>query len=398
MIICGGGASGFFAAINIAAKHPDYQVTILEKSSHILSKVRISGGGRCNVTNARTEARELVGFYPRGEKKLYSLFKQFSTHDMVEWLEDKGVKTHTEADLRMFPISNSSQTIIDCFTEAAGQHGVKLLRNCGFSHLEQPGSGWRVHTLNGDVLQADVVVMATGSAPSVWKKMAELGLQMEQAVPSLFTFNIKDERLKELAGISFPEAKVRISGTKLEEQGPLLITHWGLSGPAILKLSAWGARWLADQKYRFSIQISLLPDYNFDQLREALQAFKQLNPTRKVKNFRREEIPRRYWERLLEVLDIKPDLPFGELPKKMINKLAVELGQATFEVKGKSTFKEEFVTCGGVSLSEVDLKTMESRRFPGLYFTGEVLNIDALTGGFNFQSCWTTAWLISEHV
>jgi predicted Rossmann fold flavoprotein len=221
---------------------------------------------------------------------------------------------------------------------------------------------------------------------------------MESAVPSLFTFNIKDARLAELSGMSFPEVKVRITGTKLEDQGPLLITHWGLSGPAVLKLSAWGARWLAEQKYHFSIQLNFLPDYNFDQFRQELLNFKAEHPTRKVKNYHREEIPNRYWDRLLQVLEIHPDLPFGELPNKMINKLAVELTQATFEVHGKSTFKEEFVTCGGVALSEVNMQTMESRRYPGLYFTGEVLNIDALTGGFNFQSCWTTAWLLSEAV
>ncbi|MFP4096722.1 MAG: NAD(P)/FAD-dependent oxidoreductase [Cyclobacteriaceae bacterium] len=398
VVICGGGASGFFAAINIARKHPDYRVMLLEKGSQVLSKVRISGGGRCNVTNARTQPSELVKFYPRGEKKLHSLFKQFSTDDMVRWLAENGVQTHTEADLRMFPTTNSSQTIIDCFLQEAERYGVQLMRNCGFADLHKKENGWEVETQNGERIPADMVVMATGSAPSVWKKLEAMGLQMETAVPSLFTFNIKDERLKDLSGMSFPEVKVRITGTKLEDQGPLLITHWGLSGPAVLKLSAWGARWLAEQKYRFSIQLNFLPDYNFDQFRQELLNFKAAHPTRKVKNYHREEIPKRYWERLLQVLEISPDMPFGELPNKMINKLAVELTQATFDVHGKSTFKEEFVTCGGVALTEVNMQTMESRRFPGLYFTGEVLNIDALTGGFNFQSCWTTAWLLSEAV
>ena len=396
--MCGGGASGFFAAINIADKHPDYEVTLLEKSSQVLSKVKVSGGGRCNVTNARTQPSELVKFYPRGEKKLYPLFKAFSTADMVRWLAERGVKTHTEADLRMFPLSNSSQTIIDCFVEAARTSGVQLKKNCGMSAFSPTEKGWEVLTLEGERLQADALIIATGAAPSVWKKLEGLGLQVERPVPSLFTFNIKDPRLKDLLGMSFQEVHVRITGTKLEEQGPLLITHWGLSGPAVLKLSAWGARWLEEQKYHFNIQINFLPDYNFDQFRQYLLQFKAEHPTRKVKNFHPEQIPNRYWERLLAYLEIDPDLPFGELPNKLINKLTVELTQAIFEVRGKSTFKEEFVTCGGVALSEVNLKTMEARRFPGLYFSGEVLDIDALTGGFNFQACWTTAWLISEAV
>jgi len=398
VVICGGGASGFFAAINIARKHPEYKVTILEKSSQVLSKVRISGGGRCNVTNARTKPGELVKFYPRGEKKLYSLFKEFSTNDMVNWLADEGIQTHTEADLRMFPTTNSSQTIINCFLQNVEQYGVELRRNCGFLDIKPTETGWEVTTASNDVIAADIVVMATGSSPAVWKKLEAIGLKMESAVPSLFTFNIKDPRLEALSGMSFSEAKVRITGSKLEDQGPLLITHWGLSGPAILKLSAWGARWLATQNYHFRVQINFLPEYNFDQFRSELLNYKASHPTRKVKNYHREEIPNRYWERLLQVLEISPDLPFGELPNKMINKLSVELTQAEFEVRGKSTFKEEFVTCGGVALSEVDLKTMESKRFPGLYFSGEVLNIDALTGGFNFQSCWATAWQISEAV
>lgn len=396
--MCGGGASGFFAAINIARKHPDYQVTLLEKTNKVLSKVKVSGGGRCNVTNARTNPSELVKFYPRGQKKLYSLFKTFSTQDMVDWLEASGVHTHTEADLRMFPTSNSSQTIIDCFLEAAQSGGVEIRKNCGLADFSQSGRGWKVVTQQDEQLEADALVIATGSAPSIWNKLAEMGLTIEKAVPSLFTFNIKDPRLQGLSGMSFGDVSVRITGTKLEEQGPLLITHWGLSGPAVLKLSAWGARWLEAQKYHFDIMLNFLPESNFEEFRQELLSFKAAHPTRKVKNFHKEEIPNRYWENLLTYLEINPDLPLGELPNKLINKLTVELTQASFEVSGKSTFKEEFVTCGGVALAEVDLKTMEAKRFPGLYFSGEVLDIDALTGGFNFQSCWSTAWLISEAV
>ncbi|MDF9795728.1 putative Rossmann fold flavoprotein [Catalinimonas alkaloidigena] len=398
IIVCGGGASGFFTAINIASKHPDYQLILLEKTNKVLSKVKISGGGRCNVTNARSKPSDLVKFYPRGQKKLHSIFKSFSTSDMVEWLDKSGVKTHTEADLRMFPVSNSSQTIIDCFMEAAHETGVEIRKNCGLTGFSQTKKGWKVETQQGETLEADALVIATGSAPSVWKILGKMGLAVEKAVPSLFTFNIKDSRLQGLSGMSFGDVSIRISGTKLEEQGPLLITHWGLSGPAVLKLSAWGARWMEEQKYRFNVQLNFLPTSNFEQFREELLSFKATHPGRKVKNFQKEEIPKRYWECILSFLDINPDLTFGELPNKMINKLTVEIMQAGFEVRGKSTFKEEFVTCGGVALAEVDLKTMEAKRFPGLYFSGEVLDIDALTGGFNFQSCWSTAWLISEMI
>jgi len=396
--VCGGGAAGFFAAINIAEKHPDYQVSLLEKSSKVLSKVKISGGGRCNVTNARHQASELVKFYPRGQKKLHPLFKSFTTKDMVDWLEAHGVATHTEEDLRMFPRSNNSQTIIDCFMQAAQQSRVQLKTNCGLSTFEQSKEGWTVHTTQNESLFADVLVIATGSAASVWKKLGALGLLVEKAVPSLFTFNIQDPRLEGLSGMSFSEVSARVSGTKLEDQGPLLITHWGLSGPAVLKLSAWGARWMEEQKYQFSVQINFLPDYNFDQFRAYLDRYKAEHPKRMVKNFSLEAVPNRYWERLLKYLNIQPEMPFAELPKKQLNKLCVELTQATFDVKGKSTFKEEFVTCGGVALSEVDLKKMEAKSYPNLFFCGEVLDIDALTGGFNFQSCWSTAWQVSSSV
>ena len=394
--MCGGGASGFFAAINIARIHPHYHVTILEKSSKVLSKVKVSGGGRCNVTNARTKPSELVKFYPRGEKKLYALFKRFSSKDMVNWLGDMGVSIRAEDDQRMFPITNSSQTIIDCFLDTAQQVGVIVKRNCAFAGIRRLGQAWEVTLQGGQTVVGDIVVMATGSAPSVGKQLRALGLNMEPPVPSLFTFNIKDSRLQGLAGMSFSEVQVRVTSSKLEEDGPLLITHWGLSGPAILKLSAWGARWLAKYNYNFDIQVNFLGNKNFDQCRQDLLNYKVDHAARLVKNYPLSSLPKRYWERLLQVHEISLSTPFGDLPNKMLNKLAVELTQATFKVQGKSTFKEEFVTCGGVSLSEIDLNTMQSKRFPGLYFTGEVLNIDAITGGFNFQSCWTTAWIAAE--
>lgn len=398
IVICGGGAAGFFAAINIAEKHPDYQVTILEKTNKILSKVRISGGGRCNVTNERKNPSELVKFYPRGEKKLYPLFKEFSTDDMKRWLGARGVKTKTEPDLRVFPISNSSQTIIDCFLGLVKKYNIQLILNEGMDSFIESKSKWTVITTKNKKFIADNLIIATGSAPSIWKKLQKMDFKIEPPVPSLFTFNIKDPRIHELLGVSFDHTEVKITGTKLKEEGPLLITHWGLSGPAILKLSAWGARELAELNYKFDILINFIPGKNYDQGRKVVTDYIAQHPKRKVINYPIADLPKRYWENICRYIEINEQALFLELGKKAINKLTEELTQAKFSVTGKSTFKEEFVTCGGISLSEVDLATLQSKRFPDLYFAGEVLDIDAITGGFNFQSCWSTAWIISNSV
>ncbi|MGK7390524.1 MAG: NAD(P)/FAD-dependent oxidoreductase [Candidatus Cyclobacteriaceae bacterium M2_1C_046] len=398
VIICGGGAAGFFAAINIAEKHPDYRITILEKSNKILSKVKISGGGRCNVTNERNKPSELVKFYPRGEKKLYPLFKRFSTDDMKRWLSDRGVKTKTEADLRVFPVTNSSQTVIDCFLRLINKYNIQLVLNEGLDSFEQKQDKWTVITTKNKKIIADVLLIATGSAPSIWKKLQEMSVKIEPPVPSLFTFNIKDPRIQELSGVAFDKVEVKITGTKLKEEGPLLITHWGLSGPAVLKLSAWGARDLAELNYRFDILINFIPEKNFDQGRQIISRYISQHPKRKVVNNPIIDVPKRYWESICRYIEINDEALFSDLGKKSINKLTEELTQGKFSVTAKSTFKEEFVTCGGVSLSEVDLETLQSNKFPNLYFAGEVLDIDAITGGFNFQSCWSTAWIISESV
>lgn len=399
ILVIGGGASGFFAAINIAEKFPLDEITILEKSSKTLQKVKISGGGRCNVTNAREKPSDLMKFYPRGGKKLYGLFSQFGTKDMVSWLAERGVATKTESDLRMFPASNHSQTIIDCFWRLIQQHHVQVRTGEGVDAIQSlPTGAWQVSTQSGKQYQADKLIIATGSSPAFWQKIAQLGLQLNTPVPSLFTFNIKDSRIATLPGVSFADAQVKIAGTKLMESGPLLITHWGLSGPAILKLSAWGARELEAKNYRFTIVVNFVAGKTFDEIRAELQANKVNHPQRKVENYPVEGIPKRYWENMLALMDTKPGHVFGELSKKQINKIAEEITQAHFEVTGKSTFKEEFVTCGGIDLAEVDLKTMQAVRFPNLYFCGEVLDIDAITGGFNFQSCWTTAWIVSEAI
>ena len=396
VIVVGGGAAGFFTAINIAEKHPDYKVTILEKSNKILQKVKVSGGGRCNVTNERNNPSELVQFYPRGQKKLYPLFKTFSTQDMVHWLHKRGVETKAETDKRMFPVTNSSQTVIDCFLELTQKYNIPVLKNHALQKIEQANGTWTIHT-NQKIFLADKVVMATGSSPATWKILKETGLELTDIVPSLFTFNIKDERIKDLQGISFENATVKVAGSKLMDNGPLLITHWGLSGPVTLKLSSWGAYELENVKYRFEILLNYL-GLSPDQVRHQLQEYGNHHPKRKVFNYALFDLPKRFWERMVNYCSITPEAPFSELSKKHINKLVEELTQGRYLVTGKSTFKEEFVTAGGVKLSEISLKTFEAKRFPGFYLAGEVLDIDALTGGFNFQACWSAGWVISESV
>ncbi len=393
--IIGGGAAGFFTAINIAEKCPHAKVTILEKTGKVLQKVKVSGGGRCNVTNGREQPSELVPFYPRGGKKLYRPLSQFGTTDMRSWLSEHGVATKVEEDLRAFPVSNSSQTIIDCFLHHCLKLKIDVQRNQVVTGIF-PNDQWRVKTTTSEH-DFDIVIIATGSSEMAWKWLEPLGLQLVPRVPSLFTFNIKDPRLQGLQGLAFPDAQIKIAGTKLRESGPLLITHWGLSGPAVLKLSSVGARELADRDYQFQIIVSF-PHKEAEAFRAELQASIHSNPKKQLGNLKVAGCPERYWTNLLKFLGIKSDGPLGELSKKDINRLTEEITQASFTVTGKSTFKEEFVTSGGVALSEIDLNSMEAKKHPGLYFAGEVLNIDALTGGFNFQSCWTAGWLISDHI
>lgn len=396
VIVIGGGAAGFFTAINIAEKHSDYEVVIVEKTSKLLQKVRVSGGGRCNVTNARSVPSELVKFYPRGQKKLHSVFKDFSTSDMVEWLSAHGVRTKAEADQRMFPVTDNSQTIIDCFLQSAQRLGIKIIQHTNVNQLTPVGSQWKITTSNQE-LMADKVIVATGASPAMWEVLQQTGLEITSIVPSLFTFNISDARLEELQGVSFETCSVKVASTKLVEQGPLLITHWGLSGPAILKLSAWGAYELHETNYRFYLLVNFI-DQEPEKARQDLFDYKAKHQKRKVVNYPLFDLPRRFWERMTHYCDISETTPFSDLSKKQINKLIEELCQGRYEVNGKSTFKEEFVTAGGVALKEIDLNSFEAKRFPGLYLAGEVLDIDALTGGFNFQACWSAGWVISEHL
>ena len=398
IVIIGGGAAGFFTAINLARLQPTWRVEILEKTSKLLSKVKISGGGRCNVTHHCFDPKQLATHYPRGEKKLRAVFQQFQPQDTIQWFKKRGVTIKNEADNRMFPDTDNSQTIIDCFLKEADRYGVQINTKCGVKSLHQKeDDSWEIALENGKSKVADKVIIATGSQPSAWRMLHALGLKMVEQVPSLFTFNCKDHRLKALQGLSFPNAQVKVAGTKLIAEGPLLITHWGLSGPAILKLSAWGARILNEKKYEFDIMISF-SNRNQEAIRTLLKEAKETQGKKLVSNLSVDGIPKRYWQRLCEIAQIPPQQIMGELPKKLFNKLVEELSQGLFTIRGKSTFKDEFVTAGGVDLSEIDFKTMQARRFPNLHFSGEVLDIDAITGGFNFQACWSTAWLLAHAV
>jgi len=395
VFIVGGGAAGFFAAITCAEANPALSVTILERGKSVLEKVRISGGGRCNLTHACFQPKPLTKFYPRGEKPLLSPFHQFQCKDTVEWFENRGVKTKIEADGRMFPVTDRSQTVIDCLLGAAQKAGVRVLTSTRVTKISlatDDSQQWTVTTPAADY-RADKLMLATGSNPKIWAMLQEIGHQTIAPVPSLFTFNIKDERIKDLAGLSVSNALVKVPGTKLTASGPLLITHWGLSGPGVLKLSAWGARILNEKQYDFDLQVNWLGKINYNEAAEQLEKIKEENRLRLVVKYPQFDLPRRLWQRMIRAAGIEEDRKWVNLAKKQFNKLVTELTQGTYAVKGKSTFKDEFVTAGGVLLKEVDFKNFKSRNLPNLYFAGEVLNIDAVTGGFNFQAAWTGGWL-----
>lgn len=398
IIIIGGGAAGFFAAINCAENNPDYTVTILEKSSSLLAKVKISGGGRCNVTHACFEPKDLVKFYPRGEKQLLGPFTRFNPSHTIDWFLQRGVEIKREDDGRMFPITDSSQTIIDCFLSEAKRLRVKISMQCGVEKMQMANGKWQINTSTNEVIAADAVIVTTGSSHSVWKMLEQLGHKIVPPVPSLFTFNINDERIKGLEGLSVERAGVSVvSNSKLCSTGPLLITHWGLSGPAILRLSAWGARELAVVNHKFEIEINWL-NKDFSEVKEILKLFKQNHPKKGVVTTPLFGIPKRLWERLITFNLKLTASNFANLPNAQIESLARELTASRFKVSGKSTFKDEFVTSGGVDLAEVDFRTMQSKKVPNLFFAGEVLDIDAITGGFNFQAAWTTAFIAAQTI
>jgi hypothetical protein len=396
VIVIGGGAAGFLAAITCAESAPGTEVVLLEKGPQFLSKVRISGGGRCNVTHACFDAREFASRFPRGGQALIGPFQRFQARDTVEWFESRGVKLKTEEDGRMFPVTDSSQTIIDCLINAAKRAGVKLLTGRGVDEVEKRGDG-RFETIlsNRETLQCDHLLLATGGCRTVaMGRLAEsLGHTLVPPVPSLFTFHIEVPWLRDLAGVSVQEVEAAVPGTKLRERGPLLVTHWGLSGPVILRLSAWGARELHALDYKFPLHVNWLPELNENGIYDELNRCHKEQPGRLMVNVPIGSLAARLWKQLFLSTGIPPGMRWAELSRANRRGLVEKLRRTEFSVTGKSLNKEEFVTCGGVKLSEVNFKTMESRICPGLHFAGELLDIDGITGGFNFQSAWTTGWI-----
>jgi len=396
IIIVGGGAAGFFTAINIAEKNPKLKIAILERGKEVLSKVRVSGGGRCNVTHACFEPNELVKFYPRGEKELRGPFHQFCSGDTIEWFEKHGVELKIEDDGRMFPVSNSSQTIIDCFLEATGKLGIKVLTGQSVQSIFNAENHWKIDTQDENYA-TEKLVLATGSNPKIWEMLQTQGHAIVSPVPSLFTFNIKDSRIKELPGVA-AQVTVNVKDTKLESTGPLLITHWGMSGPAILKLSAWGARTLFDKNYQFTIYVNWLNDVDPEDAEKILKDLKQEHAKKAVSKKSPFEFPNRLWESLVLASGIEAETKWADLSKIQLQNLTSQLTKAEFKVNGKSTFKEEFVTAGGIDLKEINFKTMESKLHQNLYFAGEIVNIDAITGGFNFQNAWTSGFILANNI
>ncbi len=396
IVIVGGGAAGFFTAINIVEKNPSYKVAILERGKEVLTKVRVSGGGRCNVTHACFVPNDLVKFYPRGEKELRGPFHQFCSGDTIEWFEKHGVELKIEEDGRMFPVSNSSQTIIDCFIQTAKKLGIDVLTGQSVQSIFKGNDYWKIET-NVANYSCEKIVLATGSNPKIWDLLSEIGHTIITPVPSLFTFNIKDKRIKDLMGVS-AVASVKVKNSKLEASGPLLITHWGMSGPGILRLSAWGALELADKKYQFAIEVNWLNEITLEEAEEKLKELKLEHSKKAVSKKSPFEFPNRLWESLVFASEISEETKWADLTKKQLQNLALQLTKGEFQVNGKSTFKEEFVTAGGIDLKEINIKTMESKIHENLFFAGEIINVDAITGGFNFQNAWTGGFIVSEAI
>jgi predicted Rossmann fold flavoprotein len=396
IVIVGGGAAGFFAALACAESQSGAEILILEKTSQFLSKVKISGGGRCNVTHADFDAREFSRRFPRGERALISAFGKFQASDTVAWFENHGVKLKIESDGRMFPTTDSSQTIIDCLINAAQKAAVKLKFDCGVvSATKKSGGGFELKLSNEENLSCDKLLLAIGGCrtPALGQLAVSLGHSLEPPVPSLFTFHIEIPWLRQLAGISVENIEASVPETKLRERAALLLTHWGLSGPAILRLSAWGARELHERNYNFPLQINWLPKLSEEKLAAEFQARRKSQPAKMIVNFPIAPLPARLWEQLVIASDIARDTRWSALSGAAQHKLINQLLRSEFSVTGKSLNKDEFVTCGGVKLGEVNFKTMESKICPGLFFAGEVLDIDGITGGFNFQAAWTTGWI-----
>ncbi len=407
LLVIGGGAAGFFCAVNAARLDPSMEVILVERSNKLLSKVKVSGGGRCNVTHACFSIADMIKRYPRGASFLKKAFHHFFTTDTIQWFEERGVPLKTEADGRMFPVTDSSETIIQCLIREANRYGVRILMNKEVKELRvrssELGVGskrFEVVFANGEVDYADYVCIASGGYPKTiqYEWLGSSGHHIEEPVPSLFTFNMPGNEITSLMGVSVERVVVKIAGTKLSEEGPLLITHWGMSGPAVLKLSAWGARGLKVKSYEFIVVVNWLPEFNENTLREKLQRLRFDIATQKMINRNPFGVPNRLWEYLLKQSGIGEDLRWADCPAAAQNKLVKNLCAQQFPVKGKTTFKEEFVTAGGIALNEIDFNTMQSKKLPGLFFAGEVIDADGITGGYNFQNAWTTGWIAAHGI
>ena len=396
--VIGGGAAGFFAAISVKENHPSHQVILFEKTSKVLSKVRISGGGRCNVTHDCSDIPTLCDAYPRGGKKLKSIFYQFNINDTVDWFKTRGIPLKTETDGRMFPITDNSQSIIDCLESEIKHLNVTLKFGQTIKNIEQDEKEWKLNFKDQPSQNFDFVIVATGGSPKIngfnWLK--NLGHNIISPVPSLFTFNMPQETIKKLMGLVVENARIKINNTKIITQGPLLITHWGMSGPAILKASAFGARELSKCDYKFEIQVNWVNETNTEILFNKLQDFSQLYPQKSIGWQEAFLLPNRLWNFLLTKIEISSEKKWNEVGKKKFRQLVNILTQDTFKISGKTTFKEEFVTCGGIDLNEIDLKTMQSKIAKNIYFAGEVIDVDAITGGYNFQAAWSSGFVAGK--
>lgn len=398
LVVIGGGAAGFFCAVNAARLSPSLKVILLEKTNKLLSKVRISGGGRCNVTHALFDIDEFSKRYPRGQRFVRKAFHQFFSSDTVQWFESRGVKLKAEEDGRMFPVSDSSQTIINCLVNEANLYGVDIRLNSEVTGIEKKDQ-FSISLSNRQIIYTDYLCIATGGYPktSMFSWLKSLGHNIAEPIPSLFTFNLPNHPITSLMGVAVENARVKIHGSKLVQEGPLLATHWGLSGPAILKLSAWGAKELNELNYHFSIHINWVPGYDHETLKEKFTELR-FNSGKKIENENFTQLPLRIWKFLLEQSGIGVSLKFTDLSSKLENLLIKNLLDYVAEVKGKTTFKEEFVTAGGIEVSEIDPSTMLSKKIPHLYFAGEVMNVDGITGGFNFQHAWTSGWIAGRAI
>jgi predicted Rossmann fold flavoprotein len=407
LVVIGGGAAGFFCAVNAARMNPSLKVIIVEKTGKLLSKVKVSGGGRCNVTHACFDIPELSERYPRGQHFVKKAFHQFFTTDTVQWFEERGVKLKAEADGRMFPVTDSSQTIIECLLREVNKYKVEIRLNAEVRSLKHEAGQFQIELSDLRLLSADFVCIACGGYPKLpmFQWLINLGHSIEEPVPSLFTFNLPAGQagmpgnpITKLMGVSVENARVKITGAKLEQEGPLLITHWGLSGPVVLKLSAWGARELKERNWEFGISISWLPGYTEQQLAEKFQSLRFDRAAQKIMNKNPFGLPQRLWEYLLIFSEVNAERRWADLPAKEQNRLIRNLCNCTFDIKGKTTFKEEFVTAGGIKLNEVDPNTMMSKKVSNLFFAGEILDVDGVTGGFNFQHAWTSGFIAAMNI